>query len=143
MPFTKKTITTSRWERVLAILAAVLCLIITILVWLSESSRQAMWPLPALYFLEVVSLSILSAFMFVRGDPWGPFLTWGAAGVIGVFSILAALSVGMFYFPLALIFAILSITSDKRNKKHIPAHLGTFFLAGIAQFALILMLAAI
>ena len=143
MPVTKQTIITSPWERFLAILAAVLCLIITILVWLSVSSYQAMWPLPALYFLEIVTLSILSAFMFVRGDPWGPFLTWVAAGVIGVFSILAALSVGMFYFPFALIFAILSITSDVRNKKHIPAHLGTFFLAGIAQFALILMLAAI
>lgn len=102
-----------------------------------------MWPLPALYFIEIVTLSILSAFMFVRGDPRGPFLTWGAAGVIGVFSILAALSVGFFYFPVALIFAIISITSDVRNKKHIPAHLGTFFLAAIAQFALILSLAAI
>ena len=143
MPVTKQSIITSPWERFLAILAAVLCLTITILVWLSVSSYQAMWPLPALYFLEIVTLSILSAFMFVRGDPRGPFLTWGAAGVIGVFSILAALSVGVFYLPFALIFAIISITSDVRNKKHIPAHLGTFFLAGIAQFALILMLAAI
>ena len=143
MPVTKQIIITSPWERLLAILAAVLCLTITILVWLSVSSYQATWPLPALYFLEIVTLSILSAFMFVRGDPRGPFLTWGTAGVIGVFSILAALSVGVFYFPFALIFAIISISSDVRNKKHMPAHLGTFFLAGIAQFALILMLAAI
>ena len=142
MPVTKQTII-SPWERVLAILAAVLCLTITILLWLSVSANQAMWPLPALYFIEIVTLSIISAFMFVRGDPRGPFLTWGTAGVIGVFSILAALSVGFFYLPFALIFAILSISSDVRNKKHIPAHLGTFFLAGIAQFALILMLAAI
>ena len=141
MPVTKQSIITSPWERVLAILAAVLCLSITILFWLSVSSYQAMWPLPALYFIEIVTLSILSAFMFVRGDPRGQFLTWGAAGVIGIFSILAAFSVGFFYFPFALIFAIISVTSDVRNKKHIPAHLGTFLIAGIAQFAL--MLAAI
>ena len=143
MPVTKQTIITSPWERFLAILAAVLCLAITILVWWSVSSHQAMWPLPALYFLEILTLSILSALTFVRGDPWGPFLTWGAAGVIGVFSILAALSVGVFYLPIALIFAIISITSDMRNKKQIPAHLSTFFIAAIAQLALILMLAAI
>lgn len=141
MPVTKQTIITSPWERVLAILAAVLCLSLTILFWLSLSSYQAMWPLPALYFIELVALSILSAFMFVRGDPRGPFLTWGAAGVIGIFSIFAAFSVGFFYFPFALIFAIISVTSDVRNQKHIPAHLGTFLIAGIAQLAL--MLAAI
>lgn len=141
MPVTKQTIITSPWERVLAILAAVLCLSLTILFWLSLSSYQAMWPLPALYFIELVALSILSAFMFVRGDPRGPFLTWGAAGVIGIFSILAAFSVGFFYFPFALIFGIISVTSDVRNQKHIPAHLGTFLIAGIAQLAL--MLAAI
>lgn len=143
MPVTKQTIIISTWERVLAILTAVLCLTITILVWLSVSSYQAMWPLPALYFIEIVTLSILSAFTFVRGDPLGQFMTWGTAGVIGVFSILAAFSVGLFYFPFALIFAILSISSDVRNKKHIAAHLGTFFLAGIGQFAMILMLAEI
>ncbi len=141
MPVTKQTIITSPWERVLAILAAVLCLSLTILFWLRLSSYQAMWPLPALYFIELVALSILSAFMFVRGDPRGPFLTWSAAGVIGIFSILAAFSVGFFYFSFALIFAIISVTSDVRNQKHIPAHLGTFLIAGIAQFAL--MLAAI
>lgn len=143
MTVTKQTMIISPWERVLAILAAVLCLTITILIWWSVSAYQAMWPLPALYFIEIVTLSIISAFLFIRGDPRGPFLTWGAAGVIGVFSILAALSVGFFYFPFALIFAIISITSDVRNKKHIPAHLGTFLLAGIAQFALIMSLAAI
>lgn len=139
----EQTILTSRWERFLARLAAALCLTITILFWWSLGSYQAMWPLPALYFIEIVTLSSLSAFLFVRGDPRGPFLTWGTAGVIAVFSILAAFSVGFFYFPFALIFAILSISSDVRNKQHIPAHLGTFFIAGIAQLALILALVAI
>ena len=138
MSVTKESIVTSPLERFLAIFAAVVCLIITSLFWLSISSYQAMWPLPGLYFLEIVTLSIVSAFMVARGDPRGQYLTWGTAGVIGVFSILAALSVGFFYLPVALIFAVISVTSDVRNKKNIPAHLGIFLIAGIAQFALIL-----
>lgn len=141
MPVTKESIVTSPLERFLAILAAVVCLITTILFWLSISSYQAMWPLPGLYFLEIVTLSIVSAFLFVRGDPRSPYITWGTAGVIGIFSFLAVLSVGFFYLPFALIFAIISLTSDVRNKQHIPEHLGTFFIAGLAQLAL--MLAAI
>ena len=141
MPVTKQTIIISPWERVLAILAAVLCLTITILLWLSVSAYQAMWPLPALYFIEIATLSIISAFMFVRGDPRGQFITWSAAGIIGVFSILAAFSVGFFYLPVALIFAVISVTSSVRNQKPITAHLGIFLIAGIAQLAL--MLAAI
>ena len=100
-----------------------------------------MWPLPGLYFIEIVTLSVVSAFLFIRGDPRGQFLTWGAAGAIGAFSILAAFSVGFFYLPVAILFAIISATSDVRNKKHIPAHLATFLIAGMAQLAV--MLAAI
>jgi hypothetical protein len=138
MSVTKESIVTSPLERFLAIFAVVGCLILTIVLWVSISSYQAMWPLPGLYFLEIVILSIVSGFMAARGDPRAPYLTWGTAGVIGVFSILAALSVGMFYFPVALLFAVLSVSSDVRNKKNIPAHLGVFLMAGIAQFALIL-----
>jgi len=100
-----------------------------------------MWPLPALYFIEMVVLSIISVFIFVRGDPRNQFITWGTAGVISAFSILGALSVGFFYLPVALIFAVISVTSAVRNKQRITAHLGIFLIAGIAQMAL--MFAAI
>jgi hypothetical protein len=132
---------TSPLERFLAILGAVVCLLITVLFWWGVSAYQAMWPLPGLYFIEMVAVSIISAFIFVRGDPRAKFIPWGAAGVISAFSILAGLSVGLFYLPVALIFAIISITSDVRNKQPIPAHLGTLLIAGLAQVAL--MLAAI
>ena len=141
MPVTTRDSSTSALERFLALLAAVVCLIITVVFWLSSSSYQSMWPLPGLYFIEIVTLSVVSAFLFIRGDPQGQFLTWGAAGAIGAFSILAAFSVGFFYLPVAMLFAIISATSDVRNKKHIPAHLATFLIAGMAQLAV--MLAAI
>ena len=141
MQGTRQTTITSPLERFLAILAAVVCLIITILFWLSVSAYQTMWPLPALYFIEMVALSIISAFIFVRGDPREQFIIWGTAGVISAFSILGALAVGFFYLPVALIFAVIAVTSAVRNKQHITAHLGVFLIAGIAQLAL--MLAAI
>ena len=136
-----QTTITSPLERFLAVLAAVVCLIITILLWLSVSANQTMWPLPALYFIEMVAFSMISAFIFVRGDRRQQFIIWGTAGVISAFSILGALSVGFFYLPVALILAAIAVTSDVRNKQHITAHLGVFLIAGIAQLAL--MLAAI
>ena len=141
MQVTKQTTITSPLERFMAILGAVVCLIVTILFWLGLSAYQSMWPLPALYFIEMVVLSIISAFIFVRGNPRDQFITWGTAGVISAFSILGALSVGFFYLPVALIFAVISVTSAVRNKQHITAHLGVFLIAGIAQVAL--MFAAI
>ena len=141
MQVTKQTTITSPLERFLAILGAVICLIITILLWVSVSAYQPMWPLPALYFIEVVVVSIMSAFIFIRGDPRDQFITWGTAGVISAFSILGAASVGFFYLPVALIFAVISVTSAVRNKRRIASHLGIFLIAGIAQMAL--MFAAI
>ena len=136
MQVPRQTTIISLLERVLAILGAVACLIITILIWLSVSAHQTMWPLPGLYFIEMVALASISAFLFVRGDPRDKFIIWGVAGVIGAFSILGAFSVGFFYLPVALIFVVISVTSDVRNKYHLTAHLGIFVIAGIAQLAL-------
>jgi hypothetical protein len=128
-------------ERFLAIFGAIVCLVITIPIWWSISAQQTMWPLPGLYFIEMMTLSVVSAFTFFRGDLRSRSITWGAVGVIGAFSIIGAFSVGFFYLPVALIFAIILVTSAVRNKQHILAHLGICLIAGIAQG--ILMLAII
>ena len=128
-------------ERFLAVTGALACLVITIILWLGISTYQSMWPLPGLYFIEMVALGILSAFTFFRADPRDRFITWGAVGVICAFSILGAFSVGFFYLPVALIFAIISLSSDVRNKQGLLAHLGVCLLAGLAQ--VVLMLAVI
>ena len=139
MQVTRQTTTTHPLERFLAILGAVVCLIITILLWWSVSDYQNMWPLPGLYFMEMAALGIISAFTFVRGNPRDQIITWGSVGVISAFSILGALSVGFFYLPVALIFGVISVTSDVRNKQRILAHLGIFLIAGIAQVALMFL----
>jgi hypothetical protein len=136
-----QTTPTQLFERILAFIGAVICLIVTIIIWWSISAQQSMWPLPGLYFMEIVALSSMSAFLFIRGNARDKILIWGAVGAIIGFSILGALSVGFFYIPVALIFAFISITSDVRNKQHIAVHLGVCLIAVVVQAAL--MLAAI
>jgi FtsH-binding integral membrane protein len=122
-------------ERFFAILSASFCLVLTILIWWSVSAQQPMWPLPALYLLEMLALSLLCAFSFFNADPLIKFLTWGAVGIFIAFSILGAFSVGFFYLPIAIISTVISITWDIRNKQPIVAHLGVCLIAGMAQAA--------
>lgn len=126
-------------ERFLAVLGAAVCLIVTIVIWRSISALQAMWPLPGLYFSEMASLSLLSALAIFRGYPRGGLISWGAAGVFGAFSILGAFSVGFFYLPVALIFGLLAILMDVRQKQPITAHFGVGALAALVQAALMLL----
>ena len=135
MQVIRQSVMVSRLERILAILAVVVCLTITLVFWFSISPYQSMWPLPGLYFVEIVSLSFISTFIFVRGDPRGSLMTWVAAGVISAFSFLGALSVGCFYLPVALMFSVISLTWDVRR----PARLGIFLIAGIVQSVLMLV----
>jgi hypothetical protein len=141
MQVARQSVMVPRLERILAILAAVVCLTITLVFWFSLSPYQNMWPLPGFYFIEMVSLSLISTFIFVRGDPRGSLITWVAAGVISAFATLGAFSVGFFYLPVALMFVVISLTWDVRNKQQLMAHLGMFLIAGIVQS--VLMLAAI
>jgi len=126
-------------ERFLAILAAVACVAITIVIWSNVSAYQGMWPLPALYFIEIAVLSVISALTFVHGGPSARALMWGAVGVLGAFCILGMFSVGPLYLPIFFIFAAVSVTSSLRDRQHIAAHLAVCLLAAIAQAALMLV----
>ena len=129
-------------ERTLAIAGTVLCLAVSTILWWFISAQQSMWPLPGLYFIEMAALSIVCAlFAFFDGNPRGQFITWGAVGIFSAFSILGAWSVGFFYLPVAIIFGVIAIRSDLRDKQPIAAHAGVCLIAGIVQ--VVLMLAAI
>ena len=126
MQSAKPTPATRPFERLLAILGAVICLVSTILLWAGISSHQSMWPLPGLYFMLVAVLGVLGAFTFIWGGSIGKFITWVAAGALLGFSILGAFSIGLFYLPAALLFFLISITCDVRNKGPILAHLAAW-----------------
>ncbi len=48
-------------EQFLAIVGVAVCANISALIWQSVSAQQPMWPLPALYLLEMVALSLAAA----------------------------------------------------------------------------------
>lgn len=127
-------------ERLLAILGAATCLVITVVIWRSIDTYQSMWLLPGFYFVEMVALAIVGALVFMRSVYLGTVITWAAAGIFSAFSISGMWSVGFFYLPIALIFAIISISSDVRNKQPIAARLPIFLIAAIVQGLLMIAL---
>ena len=64
---------------------------------------------------------------------------WVSVGVFFAFAILGAFSVGFFYLPVALIFTVISITSELRHKQSLPAHLGIGLAAALVQAAWMLL----
>ncbi len=131
------------FERYLAGVAALGCVVFTVLIWADFSGVQPMWPLPALYLIEVAVLSVVAALAFILYGSQGRCLSWAANGMLTAFSILGLFSVGALYFPTVLLLAIVCITADLRNRSNILLHLGLFLLAGLVQAALMLSVSSV
>jgi hypothetical protein len=128
-------------ERFLAIVGVAVCAIISALIWQSVSAYQPMWPLPALYLLEMVALSFAAALGNARDSAAGGMVAWGTIGAVLAFVVMGAWSVGFLFIPVAVLLAIAGILRDRRQRLNMAIHLGICAAAAIAQAAL--MLAAI
>lgn len=129
----------SDWvERALAGLGAAACLILTLVIWASVGRWQETWPLPDLYFVEVVALAAAAAWGIFRRDPGGSLLAWAAVGALVGFAILAGFSVGLFYLPVTAVLGLAALWHDRRAWRQLPLHLGLALLAAVAQAALML-----
>ena len=105
-------------EKLLALITAIVCLVISIYIWQLVAGQQSMWPLPELYLIEIPALCVIVAAITVREPPDNAIPTWVAFGAILAFSILASLSIGIYYYPiviLLLVAAILSIWRAHRS----------------------------
>ena len=125
----------------LAVLGAAACVVITVAVWRSVGASQPMWPLPALYFIELMLLAIAVAALFLWDSAPSTALAWASAGVFAAFSILGSWTVGFCYLPTTFLFFAASVLSDLRTKGSMPAHAGLCLVAGVAQAALMLGIA--
>ncbi len=134
---------TTTFERYLAGVAAIGCIVFTVVIWLDVSRIQTMWPLPALYLIEAAALSTLAALAFILYGSRARAASWAANGMLTAFSILGLFSVGALYFPTVLLLAIVCITADLRTRSNILLHLGLFLLAGLVQAALMLFVSGI
>ncbi len=128
------------FERYLAAVAALGCLVFTVLIWLSVDRLQPMWPLPALYLIEAAALSIVAAIAFIGFGVAGRFLAWAAIGALLAFSVLGLFSIGALYLPTLLLLLAICVAADRRNHSNLLLHLGLFVLAGLAQAALMLLI---
>jgi hypothetical protein len=131
---------TRNLERLLSALAVAICLIVCALIWQVVSVQQSMWPLPALYLLEMLTASIMGLW-----DIWssgtrqnGAIVTWVVSGILSAFVIIGAWSVGFLFIPVAGLFAAAAVLSDRRQGRSLAVHLSVGLGAALAQAALML-----
>jgi hypothetical protein len=127
-------------ERLLALFGALACLVIVILIWQVVSAQQPMWPLPGLYLIQVVAVSIAGMFGALRGDSSGGAVIWAVVGVFIAFVVLGGFSIGPSFIPVVLAFALAGILLDIRLRRSILIELAVCVAAGVAQTALMLAL---
>lgn len=131
-----KTFSIERW---LAIAGAALCLIITVVIWVGVSGQQEMWPLPALYLIEVVVAAGVALLGIFRGDAAGEIAAWAVTGLLLGFAVLGILSVGLAYVPVIALVAGAAIALDRRHWQRLPLHLGLAVIAGAVQVAMMFL----
>lgn len=125
-------------EQFLAILAAVVCLIVTVRIWQVLAPEQPMWPLPGAYLVEILALSMAVAGAVCVDSPAAGFVSWVAFGATVGFALLAAFTVGFLYVPVAVLIAIAGALLVRRKHSSLVLHLCLAIVAGAAQAGLIL-----
>ena len=131
----------SRWwwlEGALALSATLTAVVISAMVWWVTSPQQAMWPLPALYLIEVPAVAGLASLAVIGGWERRAEVTWAAAGVLLGFSLLAGFSIGFFYLPCVLFLALAGVRLDWGDWRDLALHMGLAILWAAAQGALML-----
>ena len=123
-------------ECILAVLAAVACLFLTIGIWRSVSAVQNLWPLPGLYFVELAAVGILSALLFLVGHRCSAMSAWVATGIYLAFTVLGVMSVGLFYLPIAVMFVMVAVVATVRREQPVLRGVGALVVAALAQAVL-------
>ena len=126
--------TTSRsLERFLAIIGAIVCLVLTLRIWQVFGSRQYMWPLPGLYLVEMLSLSLAVSVAVVRESRFAGAIAWATLGAMGAFAVLAAWTIGLLYLPVIIPIAIVGILLVRRSGLSLLIQSLIFLVATAAQ----------
>jgi hypothetical protein len=127
-------------ESILSITAFLFCLAVTIFLWKALEVNQPLWPFPALYFIEMAVLSSIVPLANIRNWKMARMVIWAIAGLFIGFVILGVLSVGVIYYPIALLILVVAILMEIRSKGNLLLDLGICLLAGVVQVALMLLI---
>lgn len=127
-------------ERFLALLGAGACSVISLGVVSMVGAQQSLWPLPAMYLIEMSSLCWAGAWASGRKQRRSGGALWAVSGALTGFSILGALSIGLFYLPVAFLFAIAGGMAAWRTRMSPFVALALFAAACAGQVILMLLL---
>ena len=130
--------TRGKLEWYLALLAAAVCSLISIRVFRLVASMQPVWPFPALYLVEVTSLTWVGAWVLIRERPGSAAVVCAVAGVLTGFSILGAWTIGFFYLPVVLLLGIAGGWATWRRRSPLPVGLASFAVGFAGQVVLML-----
>lgn len=130
--------TRGKLERTLALLAAAVCSLISIRVFQLVGSMQPVWPLPALYLVEVTSLTWVGAWVLIRERPSSAVVVCAVAGILTGFSILGAWTIGFFYLPVVLLLGIAGGLATWRRQRLLLVGLASFAVGFAGQVVLML-----
>jgi hypothetical protein len=111
------------------------------------SALENLYPLPLLYFIEILGLSFLAILGLNTSVPqsnrsrWTPVLPWIAAGGLLAFVLLGGFSIGFYLIPGMLTFIAAGILADRRLNRHLAGHAAILVVAAVVQVSI--MLAAV
>jgi hypothetical protein len=130
-------------EKIFGVLGFIVCLITCLRitqVFLADP-HQELFPLPALYLLEMIAASLVAAIgTFKEGERWGRSI-WAAGGIIAAFVLMGGFSIGFFFIPTAILVLIAALLSWRRHHTQFLIAAITYSVAFAMQ--IILMFAAI
>lgn len=122
----------------------IVCLIACSWVWQMLNGQQTRWPLPALYLLELMAVSIVGwlgiNYRGARAAPWVSRLAWGAIGIFVAFAVMGAMSIGFLFLPVALLFMLAVLFADQRYGGVKVAAIGVCALTALTQVIVMLLL---
>ncbi len=129
-------------EIILASFGLAVCIWATVTFALRQVNE--LWPLPGLYFLEIIlfAAAALASRVLDIGAVHSDYglNTWLAGGILVAFVILGGFSIGPYLFPAMLAFWLGGAIGDIRQRRRILKHLSLALLAGILQAGLMLIL---
>ena len=135
-------------EWVFSVLGAINCILISILFSLSQiqlpdGDLSNIWPLPAIYFLEIITLGIICVISVAKNQDqpksfWSG-IPWICSGILFAFVILGAWTIGFYLIPAMVLFLIVGILADRRINGDFALHLIYFVSGGIAQSILVFL----
>lgn len=132
--------TTIIW--VLALLGGLTCVLSPFLL---TSNQGGLWPLPALYHIEVVLLGILGLVSVYRAHPGAGYwsrVVWSIAGCLLAFVILGAGGLSLYLIPALVGFMGTAVLLNRKLYQSAIRGVVIFMVAAIFQAILLLVLLA-